>query len=100
MTVLTPTQAIDLGQLEDDIFTQAYHAWPMSTPERIAAWLAEQVQAHPLLQIAPNLHECPQCHALHDETAWPQIGMDDGWCSQECQDDAAQAWFEARQAAA
>ena len=40
--------------------------------------------------------ECPACRAVHDETEWLREGMDDGWCSQECQDDAAQAETERR----
>lgn len=40
--------------------------------------------------------ECPGCRAVHDETEWPRDGMDDGWCSQECADDAAQAETERR----
>ena len=66
-------------------------------PRQIATWLTVQVGDHDdLWALLLTGQECPACYAVHDETAGAREGMDDGWCSQECQDDAAQAMAEAR----
>lgn len=97
--ILTETQLVALDRADHAIITTGLDLMVAHVdPDEIVRWLTARVNADPLLQIAPRLQECPVCHAVHDETEWPQIGMDDGWCSQGCQDTAAQAWFETHQA--
>ena len=98
--ILTPAQIIELETLEQGIVDALLPTLSLCDPFKAAAWIAEQVEHSTLLQIAPSLQECPNCWALHNETAWriplsdpaylPVTYADHGHCSQECQDGEAE----------
>lgn len=101
MTVLTPAQAIAADtQIEAPITGIVAVGRRMLTashdPRFIADWITVEVELNPDLATLATGQECPACYAIHDEAAWSREGMDDGWCSQACQDDAASAMDEAR----
>ena len=93
--ILNPADAIYLeDRLEAPIGGIAVTAAAMLTagkdPRQIATWLTVQVGDHDdLWALLLTGQECPACYAVHDETAWARAGMDDGYCSQQCADDAA-----------
>ena len=93
--ILNPADATYLeDRLEAPIGGIAVTAAAMLTagkdPRQIATWLTVQVGDHDdLWALLLTGQECPACYAVHDETAWARDGMDDGYCSQQCADDAA-----------
>ena len=69
-------------------------------PQMMADWLASEIRRYPAITLlVATGQECPECYALHDETAYRPLDMtgqptgDDGWCSDDCQDRAAERWF-------
>ena len=112
--ILTPAQVITADQQIEaplaGIITVGRHLLTNGArPELVEAWLTVEVQRDPAIELlAATAQECPQCYALHDETAWriptsdpaytPIRYMDDGYCSDHCQDTAAEHAFEAYQA--
>ena len=112
--ILTPAQVITADQQIEaplaGIITVGRHLLTNGArPELVEAWLTVEVTRDPAIELlAATAQECPTCYALHDETAWriptsdpaytPTSYADDSYCSQACQDTAAERHDEDRAA--